>query len=294
MDGSATEESLVSIVLCTYNRAAVIGEAIRSVLDQDYVKFELIIVDDGSTDRTEEIVESFEDERIVFLRNPVNIGAAASRNRGISIAKGTLIAFQDSDDSWLPGKLDRQVRALAGMPDSCGACYTSFWRRDTGSIHLQPGERPIEEQEALFLRLLRGNVVNLPTLLVKKSCLDQVGVFDESFRRLMDWDLALRISREFAMIFCEEPLLLANHTEASISEDVDAYIEAVNMLLSKYADDYKKERWLVVNHYLFNAKYLAKNHELFKAMKHIFKVGKLLFDRIFFGEIRIPKTDRPD
>ncbi len=282
----------VSIVLCTYNRASQLAEAIKSVLDQDYRDFELIIVDDASNDGTEDVVRSFDDARIVFTKNESNKGAAASRNKGINMSQGELIAFQDSDDLWLEGKLSRQVKELSELPESYGACYSAFWRKDASGTHLLPGTRPEHEAQGLFQELLKANLVAMPTLLVRKSCLDQVGIFDESFRRLIDWDLALRIAHDFSMRFCDEPLLFTHHMASGISEDVDAYLEAIDLLVSKHAADYRRRWWLVANHYLFNAKYLARHRRFREAFKQGVRALKVLFDRIACRDIRINPTGK--
>lgn len=105
----------VSVIIPTYNRAHLIGRAIKSVLNQTYKDFEIIIVDDGSTDKTEEVVKDFKDERVRYIRREKNKGGSAARNTGIKAARGEYIAFQDSDDEWLPEKLEKQMKAFEAM-----------------------------------------------------------------------------------------------------------------------------------------------------------------------------------
>lgn len=279
---------MVSVVLCTFNRADLLPRAVGSVLGQDYGNLELIIVDDASTDGTEALVGSFEDERIVYIRNDTNIGAAASRNRGIALARGEFVAFQDSDDVWLPGKLSRQLEALKDPPASYAACYSSLWRVGPAGISMLPGKNAAGEGDDLFDKLLRWNLVGIPTLVVRKDCLTRVGALDERLPRLIDWDLALRLAREYPVLFCREPLLLSYHTESSITENVDAYIESVALILSKYAEDYKGRWWLVVNHYLFNARYLARNRRYGRALEYLLKALGVPLQRLLTGEVIIP------
>ena len=115
---------VVSVIIPTYNRAHLIGRAIRSVLDQTYQDWELIVVDDASTDDIPGIVKGFTDGRVKYIRHDENKGAAAARNTGIQAARGAYIAFLDSDDEWLPEKLERQVQAFESSDAQVGVIYT--------------------------------------------------------------------------------------------------------------------------------------------------------------------------
>ena len=112
----------VSVIIPTYNRAHLVGRAIRSVLNQTYQDFEIIVVDDGSTDNTEEVVKSFNDPRIRYIRHEKNRGGSAACNTGIRAARGEYIAFQDSDDEWLPEKLEKQMQVFENTPTGVGGC----------------------------------------------------------------------------------------------------------------------------------------------------------------------------
>ena len=103
---------LVSIIMPSYNTAKFISKTIESVLEQTYKNWELLIVDDCSTDNTDEIVSKYDDDRIIYLKNKKNSGAAVSRNKALKNAKGKWIAFLDSDDLWLPEKLERQLKFM--------------------------------------------------------------------------------------------------------------------------------------------------------------------------------------
>ena len=105
-----------------------IARSIESVLSQTFQDFEIIVVDDGSTDNTEEVVNSFNDERIRYVRHEQNKGEAAARNTGIKLARGDYIASQDSDDEWLPEKLARQIEVFENSPPEVGVVYTGFWK----------------------------------------------------------------------------------------------------------------------------------------------------------------------
>ena len=117
---------LISVVLPTYNRAWDLKRAIDSVLDQTYPHFELIVVDDGSSDETIEMMNEIKDERILFIKHQVNKGAAASRNTGIRASKGSYIAFLDSDDMWSADKLEKQYELLSKSKPSVGGSVTYY------------------------------------------------------------------------------------------------------------------------------------------------------------------------
>ncbi len=117
---------LISVVLPTFNRKRLLPRAINSVLNQTYKNLELIIIDDGSTDNTEEIVKAYSDTRIRYCKQKLNRGGSAARNAGIKLAKGELISFQDSDDEWLPEKLERQVRKFSEVGDDVGVIYCGY------------------------------------------------------------------------------------------------------------------------------------------------------------------------
>ena len=110
----------VTVVIPTYNRANLLGRSIRSVIGQTYGDFELIIVDDGSTDSTAEIAASFDDERVKYIRREQNGGVGAARNTGIKAAIGKFVAFNDHDDEWLPDKLERQMKIFKTLPSHVG------------------------------------------------------------------------------------------------------------------------------------------------------------------------------
>ena len=122
------EKPTVSVIIPTYNRAKLLPRAIKSVLNQTFKDFEVIIVDDGSTDNTEEVINEFQkhNKRIKYIRHEKNKGAAAARNTGIKIAQGEYIAFQDSDDEWLPNKLEKQMEIFESAPAEIGVVYTDY------------------------------------------------------------------------------------------------------------------------------------------------------------------------
>ena len=237
---------IVSIIIPTYNRTDLISRAISSVLNQTFKNFEVIIIDDGSTDNTENVVKSFNDSRIKYIKNKKNVGAAVTRNIGIKAAKGKFIAFQDSDDEWLPEKLKRQVKVLAACQEN-NVIYTGFWRiKDKKKTYI-PLSRVKQKEGSIHKELLKGNFISTQTILAKKECFEKVGVFDENLPRFQDWELVLRLSKHYDFKFIDEPLVLCYFTPKSISTDSDAFLKAFKIIKEKYFKDLDNK--LLAKHY---------------------------------------------
>ncbi len=197
-------DPLVSIVIPTYNRALLGPDSVRSALSQSYPRCEVIVADDGSTDDTVARLEREFGAAIRIVRQQ-HAGPAVARNAGIHASTGELVAFLDSDDIWMPEKLERCVPALLARPE-IGVAYTALRIRelDSGRAYLQPQytlSGPIARE--LFLEC-KG--VNTSTLLARRSCLEKVGGFDEEFFRVQDWDLMLRLAEVTEYVHVPEVL----------------------------------------------------------------------------------------
>ena len=235
------KDGWVSIILPTYNRADIILPSIESVLNQTYDKFELIIVDDGSVDNTQEVIAKIKDKRIRYLKQPENRGQAVARNIGIKCARYNLIAFQDSDDLWNPKKLELQVKALLSANTKTGMIYHKIQYRlaNNEKIIVPNPQRDGDKKSGnIYKELLWSNLIGIPTLLVKKNCLEAVGGFDETLRSLEDYDLVLRIAKYYEAIFLDEVLLDAGLTEGSVSANSAQHVLASCMIVQKYKEDY--------------------------------------------------------
>lgn len=243
----------VSVILPTYNRAASIDRAIESVLNQTYRDFELIIVDDGSTDDTEEVVKRFSDDRVHYTRHQVNRGASAARNIGLEMAKGELIAFQDSDDEWLSHKLQRQVEIFDTASYEVGVVYGDMNVIDEyGKEYLWKPIQFTPEDGIVYDRLLsnlvqltgemnfRGSAITFVTSVIRKNCFCDVGGFDESLPRWIDMDLFIRISRTYSFYYMDEPLINSFVLMDGITVNTAAGLEAKAVMLHKYMDDLSK------------------------------------------------------
>jgi glycosyltransferase involved in cell wall biosynthesis len=214
---SATAKPAISIIIPTYNRSAFIGEAIDSVLQQTFSDFELIVIDDGSTDSTGEIVNAFKDERLVFIQQE-NAGRSAARNRALATARGKYIAFLDSDDTYLQDKLERQVNFMEAHPE-IGMIYTSAKCIDAdgnilkNNVYVASVSGQIYRQVAFF----RPVTITLPTVMVRREVLDNVGGFDEKMERFEDTDLWRRISKRYQVGALNYPTcLLRTHDDNTL------------------------------------------------------------------------------
>ena len=202
--------SKVSVIIPTHNRAELLRAAITSVLNQTYQEFEIIVVDDASTDKTREVVASFHDGRIKYIRHEVNKGDAGSRNTGIRNSSGDFLAFLDDDDEWLPEKLQMQVGLLRNSPEKVGGVYTGSLRIDktTGKIFAvnNAGKRG-----DLFQEMFRHNLIPTPCVLLRRECFERVGLFDERMPCCSDADMWIRIAELFYFEYIKEPLVIIYH-----------------------------------------------------------------------------------
>ena len=234
----AEKPPTVSVIIPTYNRAHLVGRAIRSVLNQTYQDFELIVVDDGSTDNTGEVVRSFNDDRIKCIRHEENKGGGAARNTGIRAAWGEYIAFLDSDDEWLPENLEKKVRALNSTPADIGLVYSKAIKISTDHQYVVP-KCGIREGESVleYLFLHRGETSTI-TLLARSNLLRRV-LFDESLEKHQDWDLTIRLQKVTKFYFIDEPLAIWHSEQASgprISKDLN--VNASLRFMNKHESEF--------------------------------------------------------
>jgi len=184
----------VSVIIPTYNRALYLAEAVRSALMQTYPRKEVIVIDDGSTDNTGEVIRDFKD-RVRYIRQP-RLGKSQARNHGIRVAQGELIAFLDSDDIWLPSKLESQVRLFSSR--KVGLAYTNCYQiNEDGFISGRFMSRPLNKSalEELFL----SDFIPTSTLVVRRDCITShhVNGFDEAVPWGEDYLLKVRLLAHF-------------------------------------------------------------------------------------------------
>lgn len=199
-----------SIIIPAYNRFSFLCEAIDSVLAQTDSDYELIVVDDGSTDATETVATIY-GERLRYVRQE-NRGVSAARNRGIAEARGDLIAFLDSDDLWCPEKLAVQKAVMEKDP-SCQISYTEeIWYRN--GVRVNPMKKHAKASGWIFEKSLRLCLISPSSVMVRRALLDRVGTFDEAFPVCEDYDLWLRISKDYPVHLIRQRLIIKRNGHA--------------------------------------------------------------------------------
>ncbi|WP_395543691.1 glycosyltransferase family 2 protein [Neotabrizicola sp. sgz301269] len=259
----------VSVILPAYNRETLVARAIDSVLAQTFTDFELIIVDDASKDGTRAVLETYRDHpKVRLILSDVNRGGSGARNLGIEAARGALIAFQDSDDVWLPHKLAAQVAALDATPRA-GLCYCASLFYGEGRSYYIP-EPVFERFEGdMSAEILRRNTTSTQVLLVRRDVLERSGPFDASLKRFQDWDLMIRIAQVTEFVFLPEPMAIIFATPGNISSFVanDAISRAA--ILTKYEHLFiNNPAHAARNHYI-TARVWQKLGEQAKARPHL-------------------------
>lgn len=194
---------MISVIIPAYNAERYIKEAIESALSQTYKDIEIIVINDGSTDRTGDIAfQCFQHEsQRVLIVHQKNKGASAARNTGIKYAKGEYIAFLDADDVWLPNKLQKQIALLENDKD-LALVYSNCYRNTDTLFDIAKPHRGFA-----FSELILDNFIPTSSVVVRKSILDKVGVFNESFLISQDFDLWLRIAHAHKIDFVDLPLV---------------------------------------------------------------------------------------
>jgi glycosyltransferase involved in cell wall biosynthesis len=251
----------VSVVLPAYNRAGSILAAVDSVLGQTFRDFELLVVDDGSSDGTMASLEGISDPRVRLLANPRNMGAGAARNTGIRAARAVWVAFQDSDDEWLPQKLEKQMARLDALGRAHVAVYCGMavvGELDSPSAADAPGRTTLRYIPDPHLSVVEGNIrpallreslVSTQTLIARLESLLAIGGFDESLPALEDWDLALRLAALGPFAFVDEPLVMQHFSANSITRYRDRRLIARQKIVAKHLPELQAEPALLARHY---------------------------------------------
>jgi glycosyltransferase involved in cell wall biosynthesis len=263
----------VSVIIPTHNRAELLRTAITSVINQTYADWEMIIVDDHSTDDTHEVVKHFADDRVKYIKNTGKNGPSVSRNLAISAASGEYVAFLDDDDEWLPQKLEKQIGILdACSKKICGA-YSNRLMIDkiTGKTFSDdPGAETLKGN--LLSQLMIKNPIHTSTLVIRKACLDKIGVFDETMRYSEDKDLFIRLSMHWDVEYVDEPLTKAYyHGNSHLSHNLEGQTHGREIILHRYQHLLKKNRRSWGKHYVCLGAQYCQLNRMRRGRKNILK-----------------------
>jgi glycosyltransferase involved in cell wall biosynthesis len=261
-----TQDKLVSVIIPTYNRAHLIGETIQSVMRQTYSNWEIIVVDDGSSDETSETVRQFTDLRLQYHRIEHTGTIGAVRNYGIKRSKGEFIAFLDSDDLWLPGKLQQQVDALDHTGVTFVFTQVKLFGDTTVVVPVFPG---LHNKKLLPYYLREGHFVFYPsTLMFRKSALEKTGFMNEAAGTGGDTDLFVKLCHHFRGTFL--PACLAQIRKHPLNTSSEDHLLGYTDTIELFQGFYQKG-------------YLSPSHYRFTAGKLYYKMGLLLLRHRQYG-----------
>ncbi len=231
----------VSIIVRTYNRVDLLRRAISSTLAQTYANFEIVVVDDGSDDGTGEMVAAIADRRVRYVRTDHCGSAAAAANVGLLASQGQFIAFLDDDDEWLPDKLKVQMSVFGNAGEQTGVVYSGAWLAEgnNGARSYWPPARFKNTAGHIHKALFsQSNFIPCVTVVVRKMCFDHVGGFDESLPAAEDYDMWIRISRDYRFAYVPEALAIHHVTAGCMTSDHRRYVAARQLLLRKYDTEF--------------------------------------------------------
>lgn len=315
------EEELVSVIIPTYNRESLIARSVKSVLNQTYQHLEVIVVDDASTDRTKEVVQEIEDERVRYIRLEENAGANHARNTGVKMAGGRYVAFNDSDDEWLPTKLEKQMRLMhQSSPDvGCVYCVMTLYdarQSPVRELRVDPDLETIGEDAVgdIFYFMQGHAFISTQTMLLRKEAIEEAGYFDENIHRLQDWELLLRIAQRWKFTLVQEKLVNAYRQVDCITANAEAFIDAVRYAIRLYdlgkSNVKAYEQWIVglvvgelknmLSHEGYKEKIVADiekdgvlSEEKIREIREYLRIGKIKKSETCITDMREQEIDLP-
>ncbi len=197
--------ALVSVIIPTFNRSFKLERAVNSVLTQGFKDLELIVVDDGSTDDTEKVLERY-NHCLEYIKHPFNKGVSAARNTGIGCARSPWVAFLDSDDYWLKDKLTAQLEMIENIPDMVACQTEEIWIR--GGVRVNPRKKHKKTSGNIFVQSLKMCMITPSSVIIRKRVLDKIGLFDDTFPAAEDYELWLRLSSRFPVYLVDKLLVV--------------------------------------------------------------------------------------
>ncbi len=229
---------LVSIILPTYNCAAFLPHSIGTILSQTYNSYEIIVIDDGSTDNTKEVLYPFM-QRIKYIRSEQNKGLPTARNIGIRPAQGKYIAFIDADDLWLPEKLQTDIEYFETHPE-VSMVYSKHINIDEKGDDLDGNTKRQLPSGNIFTQLFSvQNFIITSSVVVRKEVFETTGLFDEQLFNCQDWDMWLRIAFHFKVAGIDKPLVKYRHNPYSLSKNRNNVLKYQKIIIDKIYNKFK-------------------------------------------------------
>lgn len=283
----------IDVVIPVYNGERYILAALESVMAQTFLPTQLIVVDDGSTDATSQIIAGFIDGnktscKIIYVHK-ANGGLSSARNAGIGKCTSTFIALLDADDVWMPQKLAKQIDVIIGGTAGIGLVYCDYFEIDEHG-ETNPAAKVIHPlgnmRGRVFLKLLKANVISGSGsgVLIRRACFDRTGLFDERLKAMEDWDMWLRISKHYSFDFVPEALVGIRRHSASMQTDALHMLRNFLIFCKKWLKDahdlklVRKEWGHVIGELVLRAKDRKVAKEL---VTEVLDIGerRLLFQR---------------
>ena len=226
----------VSVITATYNYGRYLGGAIESVLAQTFSDWEMIVVDDGSTDNTQQVIQPYlADKRIRYHRTK-NQGQPAAENTGIRLSCGCFIAFLDADDLWMPEKLDAQMKLFHSKPD-LAVVYSGRRIINPEGVTISTTKRPLFRGMVLD-RIFRNNFVCFSSSVVRRDVFDNVGLFDEECRHASDYELWLRVALRYEFDYVDKPLVIYRTGHANLTSRGDVQLLTALRIMDRFVSEY--------------------------------------------------------
>lgn len=285
--GNVLKSALISVIIPAYNREKVIERSVRSVLAQDYQNIEVIVVDDCSTDNTVSVVQAIRDSRLRLVRQQQNQGACAARNVGIALAKGQVIAFNDSDDSWREDKLTQQLLALEH--NDVDVVFCKIRKNFLDTTHQEFPN--LAEGEVPYAQLIESSKCSTQTLMGKAEVFKNV-LFDETVPRMQDFDFVIRAGEKFKFYFLNETLVDVYLQSDSITSTDTQKLYAIHAFLAKKYERLFSQYPSFAEYLLSSLGYfsaLTRNEPAYPIFKQLYRYHPTIinFFKMFFSKLGI-------
>ncbi|MCT7956877.1 glycosyltransferase family 2 protein [Laspinema palackyanum] len=230
---------IISIIIPAYNAETTILETLNSVQNQTFLDWEAIVIDDGSTDCTRQIVNGMNDPRIQVFSYP-NAGVAMARNQGLMKATGDYIAFLDADDLWIPDKLELQLRALQDHPEAGVAYSWNYYQYENPSDSYADISQRFEGNVYADL-LIKNFLQNGSNPLVRKEAIASVGLFDPTIKSCEDWDYYLRLARNWPFVLVPKVQVIYRQSSDSVSSNIEVMEDYLLLLINRTFESVPQE-----------------------------------------------------